>query len=191
MIKIVLTLIAVYGLEWHQVDFTAAYLNASRKDTETVYIRQPTGFEFADTEGNSKQWVYILNQALFGLRDSAFLWNEEIDCKLQQTGFRPLKDNPYIYVKMGKNCADLTIIIIHVDDFIITAPTSGEIDSVVKQLKKHYDMKDLGEPKQYLNCALDRDYNAGTIIMSQEAYVQKILRITDTTGTKETPLPPG
>ncbi|KAI2732949.1 hypothetical protein DTO013E5_10235 [Penicillium roqueforti] len=191
MIKIVLTLIAVYGLEWRQVDFTAAYLNASRKDAETVYMRQPTGFEFADAEGNSKQWVCTLNQALFGLRDSAFLWNEEMDCKLRQTGFRPLEDDPCVYVKMGKNCADLTIMMIHVDDFIIAAPTSGEIDSVVKQLKKHYDMKDLGEPKQYLNCALDRDYNAGTIIMSQEAYVQKILRITDTAGTKETPLPPG
>ncbi|KAI3174220.1 hypothetical protein DTO039G3_3276 [Penicillium roqueforti] len=191
MIKIVLTLIAVYSLEWRQVDFTAAYLNASRKDAETVYMRQPTGFEFADAEGNSKQWVCILNQALFSLRDSAFLWNEEMDCKLRQTGFRPLEDDPYVYVKIGKNCADLTIIMIHIDDFIIAAPTSGEIDSVVKQLKKHYDMKDLGEPKQYLNCALDRDYNAGTIIISQEAYVQKILHITDTAGTKETPLPPG
>ena len=68
-----MSLIAVYRLEWRQVDFTAVYLNASREDAEIVYIRQPTGFKYADAEGSTKQWVYTLNQALFGLRDSAFL----------------------------------------------------------------------------------------------------------------------
>jgi hypothetical protein len=56
MIKIVFTLIAVYGLKWRQVDFTAAYLNASREDAETVYMRQPTGFEHADAAGDKNQW---------------------------------------------------------------------------------------------------------------------------------------
>ncbi|KAI1833656.1 hypothetical protein DTO006G1_5024 [Penicillium roqueforti] len=92
---------------------------------------------------------------------------------------------------MGLICMDLTIMMIHVDDFIIAAPTKGEIDQVVKELKKHYDMKDLGEPKQYLNCALSRDREAGSIHMSQEAYVQKVLRVANVEGTKDTPLPPG
>ncbi|KAG0156038.1 hypothetical protein PDIDSM_3214 [Penicillium digitatum] len=113
MIKIVFTLIAVYGLRWRQVDFTAAYLNASR-------------FEYADAEGDKNQWVCTLNQALFGLRDSAFLWNEEMDCKLRQIGFHPLDDDPCVYVK-GKG-TELTIMMIHVDDFIIAAPTDEDIE---------------------------------------------------------------
>ncbi|MGV2419558.1 MAG UNVERIFIED_CONTAM: hypothetical protein MIJ72_08715 [Staphylococcus saprophyticus] len=120
MIKIVFTLIAVYGLKWRQVDFTVAYLNASREDVETVYMRQPTGFEHADAAGDKNQWVCTLNQALFGLRDSAYLWNEEIDSKLRQIGFHPLEDDPYVYVK-GKGM-NLTIMMIYVDDFIIAAP---------------------------------------------------------------------
>jgi hypothetical protein len=116
----VFTLIAIYGLKWRQVDFTVAYLNASREDVETVYMRQPTGFEHADTAGDKNQWVCTLNQALFGLRDSAYLWNEEIDSKLRQIGFHPLEDDPYVYVK-GKGM-NLTIMMIYVDDFIIAAP---------------------------------------------------------------------
>lgn len=38
MIRIVFTLIAIYRLKWRQVDLTVAYLNASRKDAETVYM---------------------------------------------------------------------------------------------------------------------------------------------------------
>lgn len=188
MIKIVFTLIAVYGLRWRQVDFTAAYLNASREHVETVYMRQPTGFEYADAMGNKNQWVCMLNQALFGLRDSAFLWNEEMDCKLREIGFSPLEDDPCVYVK-GKGMG-LIIMMIHVDDFIIVAPTDKDIEDVVNELRRHYDLKDLGEPKQYLNCALYRDYDRRTITMSQKAYVQKVLRTTNPgSGWKDTLLP--
>ncbi|KAJ5159348.1 uncharacterized protein N7500_008999 [Penicillium coprophilum] len=65
---------------------------------------------------------------------------------------------------------------IYVDDFIIAAPTNIEIQTVVSMLQKYYDIKDLGEPKQYLNCALVRDYEKRTISLSQSAYMQKILR---------------
>ncbi|OQD83415.1 hypothetical protein PENSOL_c154G09808, partial [Penicillium solitum] len=64
---------------------------------------------------------------------------------------------------------------IYVDDFIIATPSNDDIEQVVNELRQYYDLKDLGEPKQYLNYALDRDYANGTITMSQKAYVQKVL----------------
>jgi hypothetical protein len=131
--------------------------------------------------------VCTLNQALFGLRDSAYLWNEEMDSKLRQIGFHPLEDDPCVYVK-GKGM-NLTIMMIHVDDFIIAAPHDEDIQQVVDELRQFYDMKDLGEPKQYLNCALHRDYARKTITMSQTAYVQKVLRTANVSGWKDTPLP--
>lgn len=78
---------------------------------------------------------------------------------------------------------------IHVDDFIIAAPTNPEIEKVVEQLRQFYDMKCLGEPTQYLNCALRRDYASRTITMTQSAYVQKVLHVADVTGFKDIPLP--
>ncbi|KOS36693.1 hypothetical protein ACN38_g12546 [Penicillium nordicum] len=52
LIKIVMSLTAIYGLRWRQVGFTAAYLNASRDEAEVVYMRQPSGFEFFDAKGD-------------------------------------------------------------------------------------------------------------------------------------------
>ena len=75
LVKVVLTLIAVYSLRWRQIDIKATYLNASRAHKETLYMRQPTGFEYFDDEGTAKEWVCILDQALYGLRDSASLYN--------------------------------------------------------------------------------------------------------------------
>ena len=67
----------------------------------------------------------------------------------------------------------MTIMMLHVDDFIIAAPTDDEINEIIEKLRKNYPLKDLGEPKQYLGCLLMRDNEAGTITMSQKAYVQK------------------
>jgi hypothetical protein len=48
----------------------------------------------------------------------------------------------------------MTILMLHVDDFIIAAPTQTEIDRVIDGLRKHYPLKDLGEPRKYLGCVL-------------------------------------
>jgi hypothetical protein len=136
-------------------------------------MQQPSGFEYYDDEGGIKSWVCSLDQALYGLRDSAFLWNEELDKTLYAMGFEPLDDDPCVYKKLVG--AKMTILMLHVNDFIIAAPSDKEIEAVVAELNKHYPLKDLGEPKQYLGCLLERDYDAGTIRMSQKAYVQKIL----------------
>jgi hypothetical protein len=76
LIKIVFSLIAVYDLLWRQVDFKAAYFNADREGKEVVYLQQPTGFEYYDDKGNKKDWVCSVDQAPYGLRDSALLWNK-------------------------------------------------------------------------------------------------------------------
>lgn len=82
------------------------------------------------------------------------------------------------------------MIIIYVDNFIITVPTDFKIELVVAQLRQYYDIKDLREPKQYLNYALVRNYINRTITITQHIYVQKVLRMADVSGFKDTPLPP-
>mgnify|MGYP006876471932 FL=1 len=57
------------------------------------YIYEPTSCEYTDVEGDECRWVCILNQAPFGLRGSAYLWNEEMNCELCQIGFHPLEDD--------------------------------------------------------------------------------------------------
>jgi Reverse transcriptase (RNA-dependent DNA polymerase) len=154
--KLVLTTIAIHNLYAEQIDFITAYLNAQLEDRK-LYMRRPTGYY-----GNRND-VCLLSQALYGLRQSAFLWNRTIDKKLRDMGFTPLFEDPCVYIRKSGN----TFAIIYVDDAIIAATSKEEVDQIKKELNTEFPLKDLGEPDKFLGCHLIRDYENSTIILSQ------------------------
>ena len=162
--KLVLSAIAIMGLYAEQVDFVTAYLNAQLKDKK-LYMRPPTGYE------PKSRKVCLLSQALYGLRQSAFLWNKTLDEKLRSMGFKPLTEDPCVYIRQSSS----SFTIIYVDDAIIAAPTKEEVDEIKRELNKDYPIKELGEPNKFLGCHLTRDYDNNTIILAQASYIDKIL----------------
>ncbi|KAJ6080229.1 hypothetical protein N7467_009982 [Penicillium canescens] len=107
--------------------------------------------------------------------------------KLQILGFIPLDDDACVYTKgQGKEMSSL---IVHVDNFIIAAPSDAEVSDIVTRIEGFFflPIKDLEEPSVSLGCSRSRNYDAGTITMRQAAYVLEILRKSmtgDTTGVK-------
>jgi hypothetical protein len=63
---------------------------------------------------------------------------------------------------------------VHVDDITITG-TDKEITEVVKGIKNKYKVTDSGQPKLILGIAVDYDKKAGTLKISQEAAINKIV----------------
>ncbi|KAJ9481045.1 hypothetical protein VN97_g12463 [Penicillium thymicola] len=165
LVKIIFTLIAQRAYKWRQFDAVAAYLNASREDQETVYVMQPVGFEYSEPDIGIKGWVCQLRQALFGLRDSAALWNKELDTRLVKIGFHALDDDPCVYIKTHNGST--WFLLVHVDDFIGAAPTDEEVEQIFQQVKGQFEIKDMGEPSRFLGSAIARDYDKRTIQMSQ------------------------
>ena len=162
--KLILTAIAIHNLYAEQIDFITAYLNAQLEDRK-LYMRKPTGY-YENSNG-----VCLLSQALYGLRQSAFLWNRTIDKKLRDMGFTPLFEDPCVYVRKSGNA----FAIIYVDDAIIAAPSKEEVDQIKRELNTEFPLKELGEPEKFLGCHLIRDYENSTVILSQAPYVDKIL----------------
>ena len=75
-------LAAIIGLRICHLDVTAAFLNGTLK--ETVYMRQPKGFE----ETGKETWVWKLNRALYGLKQGGREWYTCInDFFTQELGF--------------------------------------------------------------------------------------------------------
>ena len=66
------------------MDVKAAFLNGDLQ--ETVYMRQPEGFEVQGKE----DWVCLLNKALYGLKQACRVWNLKADKFLRKLGFTPL-----------------------------------------------------------------------------------------------------
>ena len=67
---------------------------------------------------------------------------------LQSIGFDISKANHSLYVK--KTSCRLIVIVIYVNDLIITRSSKDEIVHVKKVLGAEFDMKDLGELKYFL-----------------------------------------
>lgn len=150
-VKMALTAIAFRGLEWEQVDIFTAFLH-SAVDNRKIYMRLPTGFEQGADD------VCLLQQALYGLRQAGHLWNKELDLEMK---FMPVADDPSIYLRGP------TIIIVYVDEFIISDQTNGDIDNTCNNMAQHFRIKRLGVPAGFLGSTLTRDRQAGTITLSQ------------------------
>jgi hypothetical protein len=73
------------------MDVKSTFLNGELK--EEVYVAQPPGFIIKGQEYE----VYILKEALYGLRQAPRAWNTKLGSTLEQLGFiqSPLKHGLY------------------------------------------------------------------------------------------------
>ena len=62
------------------------------------------------------------------------------------------------------------------DDILIAGSSTREINNLKTRLSAAFEMKDLGPPKQILGMKISRDRYAGTLNLSQELYIEKVLR---------------
>ena len=73
-------MVAKYGLSWSQFDMITAYLNATLKDLK-IYVIYPTGY--------GRTTVCLLLRALYGLKQSGYLWYVLFKQVLISMGFEP------------------------------------------------------------------------------------------------------
>ena len=86
--------------------------------------------------------VYRLKKALYGLKQAPRAWNEKIDAFFRRTGFHRSTADPNLYIH--RESGHLTIIVLYVDDLIITGGNLDHIRKVKSALGKEFEMIDMG-----------------------------------------------
>ena len=99
-------------------------------------------------------YVCNLKKALYGLKQAPRAWMDRIIKFLQSIGFVISMADYSMYVK--KRDASLVVIVIYVDDLIITGDDKAQIANVKKVLGDEFDMKDLGELMYFLGIEVIR-----------------------------------
>ena len=89
---------------------------------------------------------------------------------LIQLGWSATISDPCVYYR----CLHCQLIVVHVDDLIITYTNEKEIDSLIEGLTRKVKVADLGELKHALG--LDFANRDGRFFVSQEQYVLEILK---------------
>ena len=79
---------------------------------------------------------------------------------------------------MGK----LTIVIVYVDDIIVTRDDFEEIERLTKKLAKEFEIKDLGTLKYFLGIEVAQSRKG--IFISQQKYILDLLKETNMLGCK-------
>ena len=180
-VRVLLSLAA--NLDWslHQLDVKNAFLNGDLE--EEVYMDIPVGLE---TTSNFNK-VCRLRKSLYGLKQSPRAWFEWFTKVVKGYGFVQCQSDHTLFVKHfleGK----LIIIIVYVDNIILTGNHEDKIDLLKKLLSKEFEIKDLGNLKYFLGMEIARSKKG--IAVSQRKYVLDLLNETGMLGCKsaETPM---
>lgn len=132
----------------HHLDVKTAFLNG--KLEETIYMKQPPGFENED-----KNLVCRLKKGIYGLKQAAKLWNDEIHHSLTSKSFQQSKADPCLYSKNING--EMVYVLIYVDDMAIVTKSMQTMQMVESMLASKFDTQDLDEIKNYLGIELTRD----------------------------------
>ncbi|KAJ0865779.1 putative RNA-directed DNA polymerase [Helianthus annuus] len=168
-IRVILGLAASLDLEVEQMDVKTAFLHGDL-DKE-IYMEQPEGFQVKGKE----DYVCKLQKSLYGLKQAPRQWYKKFESIMGKQGYRKtISDHCVFFQRFGDD--DFIILLLYVDDMLIVGKNAERIVQLKKELSKSFSMKDLGPAKQILGIRITRDRASKKLHMSQEQYIEKVLR---------------
>ena len=169
-IRTVLAIACEHGWPVWQMNVVVAFFQAHiDKD---VYVKPAPGHDPRDPK-TGEVIVYKLKRSLYGLAQSPVLLHDTIDGVLIVIGFSPTHSDPCVYVHGSGDT--LIILTLYVDDILLTGKDSVLVDQKKRELKERFEMTDMGEVTRILGMEFKRDYDQGTLAITQTDYVENLL----------------
>ncbi|CAL9014239.1 unnamed protein product [Prunus brigantina] len=179
-VRLILSIAAMNRWSLRQLDVKNAFLHGDLE--EEVYMCQPQGFE----DPKHLSYVCKLRKSLYGLKQAPRAWNAKFTGYLPAIGFESSHSDPSLFVKhLG---SDIVILLLYVDDIILTGSKVALVQEVVDELSSVFDMKDMGKLKYFLG--LQISYNtAGDIFVNQAKYAKDLLAKAGLSSCRPCPTP--
>ena len=149
------------------MDVKTVFLN--RNLTEEVYMTQPEGFTFKDSNKVCK-----LQRSIYGLKQTSRSWNIRFDETVKEFGFSQNMDEPCVYKKV--NGSAVVFLVLYVDDILLIRNNVSVLQSIKIWLSKKFSMKDLGEATYILGIRIYRDRSKRLLGLTQSTYIDKMLK---------------
>ena len=156
---------------------------------EEIYMRQPKGFE----EGNWRVMVWLMLRTIYGLKQSAMEWYEQVCSIMSDLGFvRCDADHALFYYDGGDDVstgittipqpndiptgtAIKCFIGWHVDDGMGISNSKSVLAFVKTKIAERFGIKDLGPVLKYLGVEYERDRTTWELWMHQKEYITFLL----------------
>nr|CAD1824840.1 unnamed protein product [Ananas comosus var. bracteatus] len=174
--SILVLLSCAANLEWdlQQLDVKNAFLHGDLR--EEVYMEIPHGFLTQKNIGK----VCRLKNALYGLKQSPRAWFDRFCRAMLNFEYKQSDVDHTMFIK--KYMSKITILIVYVDDIVITENDPQKMSKLKCYLAKEFEIKDLGKLRYFLRIEVARSEKG--IFISQRKYVLNLLQETGMLGCK-------
>ncbi|KAM2277675.1 hypothetical protein ACFXTI_035949 [Malus domestica] len=130
-------------------------------------MEQPPGF----LDSTHSDYVCKLHKSLYGFKQAPRAWNERFTSFLPSLGFQSTYSDSSLFVKVENGC--VVILLLYVDDIIITGSASQAISDVIHALAREFDIKDLRMLHYFLGIQVIHKQDG--LFLSQGKYVTDLL----------------
>ncbi|KAI0995347.1 hypothetical protein K3495_g12834 [Podosphaera aphanis] len=155
-------LVLAHQFGWHrrQGDVPKTFLNPDL-DID-LYMKIPQGFE-------KERHIIHLRKGLYGLKQAAALWYDEVKATLAKLGLHPTTSDVCLYTNVQKD----VFVVMHVDDFQVMGPDLGKIETLMQALHKKYKLKSVSTD---LFLGINITYpRKDTLLLSQGQYARALI----------------
>jgi len=169
------------NLDWniYQMDVKNTFLHGDLY--EEVYMHILPGFETNQTNGK----VLRLHQSLYGLKQSPRAWFDRFRQSMLKRGYIQSNADHTLFFKQA--AGKVAILIVYVDDIVITGDDIVEIVDLKKYLAQEFEVKDLGQLKYFLGIEISRGSKG--VFLSQRKYILNLLNETGMLGCRPAATP--
>ncbi|RDX81853.1 hypothetical protein CR513_37428, partial [Mucuna pruriens] len=160
----IITLVAHFDLELHQMDVNTAFLNGD--NDKMIYMSM----------------VCKVKKSIYGLKHASHQWHHKFYQVISSCGFQENVVDDCIYHKFSGN--KYIFLLLYVDDILLASSDTGLLYETKIFLTKNFEMKDLGEAYFVLGIQILKYRSQDIPRLSQENYINKVLDRFDMKGGK-------
>jgi hypothetical protein len=173
-----LAVVSVCAWSISQLNVKNAFLNGELY--EEVYMRPPPGYFVPDG------MVCCLRCSLYGLKQAPCAWFQRFASVIIATSFSPSNHDLALFIHTSPR--GRTLLLLYVDDIIITGDDSEYIAFIKARLSEKFLMSNLGPLRYFLG--IEVSFTSDGIYLSQEKYIQDLLARSSLTHHRivETPI---
>ncbi|KAG8095121.1 hypothetical protein GUJ93_ZPchr0012g20650 [Zizania palustris] len=146
-----------------QMDVKNAFLHGDLH--EEAYMQLPPGVDVPSGH------VCRLRRALYGLKQAPRAWFERFVTVIRAADFSPGDHDPALFVHLSSHVR--TLLLLYVDDMLITGDDGEHISQVKKQLSEQFLMSDLGRLSHFLG--IEVLHSAKGYYLSQSKYIRDLI----------------
>ncbi|KAE8657866.1 60S ribosomal protein L35-2 [Hibiscus syriacus] len=123
-------------------------------------------------------------KAIYGLRQVPRAWYNTLKTFLTtKLGFIGSKADSSLFIRNGSKT--MLLLMLYVDDIIITNSNSEEVDDVVYQINREFLLKYMGQSEFFLGMEIQQ--HSGGLMLTQKRYITELLARADLSNVNPTP----